>query len=91
MVEHILDQIISPRIYFRTEVNICRSSHLSTFVKESNYLYKVDARLYPSANPSSGGFRKRSIYADGCGYRGDRRGGRLNGRVCGKVSGGRGG
>ena len=34
MVEHLLDQIMSPNIELKTEVNICRSSKSSTF---SNY------------------------------------------------------
>ena len=42
-----------------TEVNICRSSQSSTFVKASTYLYTLVARLYQSANPLSGRFRKR--------------------------------
>ena len=32
MVEHLLEQIMSPNTEMKTEVNICRSSHLSTFV-----------------------------------------------------------
>ena len=67
MVEYLLDQIMSPNTEFNTEVNICSSSHLSKFVKESIYLSTVIARLYPSDNPSSGRFRKRSIYSDGRG------------------------
>ena len=34
---------------------------MSSFVKASTYLYTVAERLYPSANPSLGRFRKRSI------------------------------
>ena len=75
MVDHILDQIMSPNIELKTEVNICRSSHSSTFVKESTYLSTVVSRLYPSSNPSSGRFRKRSICATGCGDCGSGRGG----------------
>ena len=63
MVEHILDQIMSPNPELKTEVNICRSLHSSSFFKSSTYLSTVVARLYPSENPSSGHFRKRSIYA----------------------------
>ena len=35
MVEHLQDQIISPNTELKTEVNICRSSHSSAFVKAS--------------------------------------------------------
>ena len=63
MVEHLIDQIMSPNAELKTEINICRSSHSSTFVKASTYLSTVVERLYPSANPSSGRLRKRSIYA----------------------------
>ena len=91
MVEHILDQIISPNTELNTEVNICRSSHSSTFFKVSTYLSTVVARLYPSANPSSGRFRKRSIYDAGRGNRGGGRGGCFNGRGCGRGRGGRSG
>ena len=49
------------------------------------------ARLYPSDNPSSGRFRKRSLYAASRGYRGSRRGVSFNGRGIGRGSGGRGG
>ena len=52
MVAHILDQIMSQNIELNTEVNICRSSQSSTFVKASTYLYIVVAILYPSTNPS---------------------------------------
>ena len=62
MVEHLLDHIMSPNTDFKTEVNICRSSHSSTFFKASTYMSTVFVRLYLSANPSSGRFRKRSIY-----------------------------
>ena len=27
MVDHLIDHIMSPNIYLKTEVNICRSSH----------------------------------------------------------------
>ena len=33
MVEHLLDQIMSPNTEFKTEVNICRSSNSPKFVK----------------------------------------------------------
>ena len=35
MVENLLDQIMSPNTELKTEVNIFRSSHLSTFSKHS--------------------------------------------------------
>ena len=91
MVNHLLDYIMSPNTELKTEVNICRSSQSSTFFKASTYLSTVVARLYPSANPSSGRFRKRSIYAAGCGDHGSGRGGRFNGICRGRVRGGRGG
>ena len=91
MVIHIIDKIISPNTELKTEVNICRSSHLSTFVKAFTYLSTVVARLYSSVNPSSGRFRKSSIYAAGRGDRGGGRGGRFNGRGRGRGRGGRGG
>ena len=91
MVEHLLDQIMSPNTELKTEVNICRSSQLSIFFKASNYLSTVVARIYPSANPSSFCFIKRSIYATGRGDSGGGRGGRFNGIVCGRGRGGRGG
>ena len=78
MVEHLLDQIMSPDTYLKIEVNICRSSHSSTFVKSSTYLPTVFVRLYPSANTSSGRFRKLSIYYDGRGDRGGGGGGIFN-------------
>ena len=65
------------KIELKTEVKMFRSSHLYTFVKASTNLSKVVASLYPYANPSSGRFRKRSIYAAGHGDRGGRRGGRF--------------
>ena len=84
MVEHLLDQIMSPNTELKTEVNIFRSSHSSTFFKASTYLSTVVARLYPSSNPSSGRFRKRIIYAAGREDRGGRRGGRFNGIYFGR-------
>ena len=80
MVEHLLDHIMSPNTELKTEVKIFKSSNLSKFVKASTYLHTLVARIYPSANPSSGRFRKRSIYATGRGDHGDGRGGRFNGR-----------
>ena len=80
MVEHLLDQIMSPNIELKIEVNICRSSHSSTFFKESTYLYTVVSRLYPYSNPSSGHFRKRNIFATGRGDCGSGRGGYFNGK-----------
>ena len=41
MVEHLIDQIISPNKELNTEVNICRFSHSSKFIKESMYLSTV--------------------------------------------------
>ena len=41
-------------------------------------------RLYPYENPSSGHFRKRSIYAAGREYHGGGRGGSFNGRGLGR-------
>ena len=79
MVEHLLDQIMSPNTELKTEFNICRSSHSSTFFKASTYLSTVVARLYPPSNPSSGRSRKRSIYDAG---RGD-----LDGGICGRFNG----
>ena len=84
MVEHLLDQIMSPNTDLKTEVNFFSSSHSSIFVKASTYLYTVVARLYPSTNPSSGRFRKRSIYDAGHGDRDGGRGGSFNGRGCGR-------
>ena len=49
------------------------------------------SRLYPSTNPSSGRFRKCSIYDAGRGDRGGGIGGRFNDRVRGRGRGGRGG
>ena len=46
-------------------------------------------RFYPSVNPPSGRFRKRSIYAAGRGYRGSVRCGSLNGRGHDRGHGGR--
>ena len=91
MFEHLLDHIMSPKTELKTEVNICRSSHQSTFFKASTDLSTVVARLYPSDNPSSSRFRNRSIYAAGHGDRSGRRCGCFNGRVCGRGRGGRGG
>ena len=89
MVDNILEQIMSPNTELKTEVNICRSSHSSTFFEASTYLSTVVARLYPYANPSSGRFRKRSIYAAGRGDRDGRRGGCFNDIGCGRGRGGR--
>ena len=46
MVENLLDHIMSPKKELKTEVNSCRSSHLSIFSKAPTYLYTVVARLY---------------------------------------------
>ena len=64
---------------------------MSTFVKASTYLSKLVEIIYPSVKPSSGRFKKRSIYAAGRGKRGSGIGGIFNGR--GHVRGreGRGG
>ena len=91
MVKHLLDQIMSPNTELKKEVNICRSSHSSTFFKASTYLSTVVARLYPYYNPSSGRFRKRSIYDADSGDRVDGRGRSFNGRGHGRRRGGRGG
>ena len=91
MVKHLLDQIMSPSTQLKAEVNICRSSHSSTFVKASTHLYTVVARLCTYVNPSSGRFRKRSIYDDGRGDRVGGRGGRFNCIGPGRGRGGRGG
>ena len=74
MVEHLLDQIMSPNSELKTEANIYRSSHLYTLFKLSTYLYTVVTIIYPYSNPSSGRFRKLSIYATGRGDRGSVRG-----------------
>ena len=91
MVEHLLDQNMSPNTELKIEVKICRSSHSSTFFKAYTYLYTVVVRLYPYANPSSGNFRKRSIYYTYCGDPGRGRGGRFDVRGCGRGRGERGG
>ena len=80
-----------PNTELKTELKKCRSPHLFTFVKASNYLSIVVVRLHPSSNPSPGRFIKRSIYAAGRGDRGDGRGGHFNGRFCGGGRWGRGG
>ena len=41
MVEHLLDQIIQQNTDLNTDVNICRSSHSSKFVKASTQLSMV--------------------------------------------------
>ena len=41
MVDHLLEQIMSPNTELNTEFNIIRSSHSSTSIKASNYLYTV--------------------------------------------------
>ena len=91
MVEHLLDQTMSPNTELKTEVNICRSSQSATFFKAPTYLSTVVERIYPSDNPSSGRFRKRSIYAAVCGDRDGGRGGSFNGRGRGRGRGLRGG
>ena len=88
MVDNLLDHIMSPNTELKTEVNIFSSSHSPTFVKASTYLSTVVAILYPYSNLSSGRFRKRSIYAAGCGDRGGRRDGRFNDRILGRGNGG---
>ena len=79
MMEHILDQIISPNTELNTEVNICRFLYSSVFMKAPKYLSMVFTRLYPTTNPSSGCFRKSVIYATVRGDRGRGRGGLFNG------------
>ena len=90
MVEHLLNQSISPNTYLKIEVNICSSSHSSIFVKPSTYLSTVVVILYPSTNPSSGRFRKYGFYATGFYDLSSRSGGRFNvhGRGRGRVGGG---
>ena len=44
MVEHKMDQSRSPNKYLKREVNICRSSHSSTFFKAYTYLSAVVER-----------------------------------------------
>ena len=87
VIDHLLYQIISPDTELKTEVNICRSSHSLTFFKSSTYLSTVIARLYLYAKPSSGRFKKRSIYDDGHGDCGDGRGESFNGRGRGRGHG----
>ena len=91
MIKHLLDQIMSPDSELKTEVNICRSSHFSKFVKVSTYLSTEVARLYPYANGSSGCFGKLTIYATARGDRGSGRSVSFNGRVRGRGRGGRSG
>ena len=91
MVEHIIDQIMSPNTYLNTEVTICRSSHFSIFVKSSTYLSTVGSILYPSTNPSSRRFRNRNIYVNGHGDCDIGSGGRFCGRDIRRRLGGRGG
>ena len=62
-VDNLLDHITYQNTSFKTEVNIYRYSHYSTFVKVYIYLSSVVGRLYPTNNPSSVLFRKRGIYA----------------------------
>ena len=83
MVENLIDQIMSPNTELKTEVNIFSSSHLPAFTKESTYLSTVVARFYPSSDPSSGRFGKRSIYDTGRGYHDRGRCGHFNGIGCG--------
>ena len=49
----------------KTEVNICRLSHTSTFAKAYMYLYTLVVRIYPYTNHSSGKFINHCIYATG--------------------------
>ena len=65
MVEHLLDQTMSPNTELNTEVNICRLSHTSTFAKAYMYLYTLVVRIYPYTNHSSGKFINHCIYAAG--------------------------
>ena len=49
MFGHLLDHIMSRNKELKTEVNICRSSHSSKFVKASTYLHRrvLPVLLYP--------------------------------------------
>ena len=80
--EHIMEQILyqttSPNIELKTEFNIYRFSHSSTFDKVSTYFFTVVDIFYPSTNPSSGRFRKRGIYATGLGDHVSGRSGHFN-------------
>ena len=87
MVDHILEQIMSPKSEFKIEIKIYRSPHLSTFVKAYMNMYTLVARLYLSTNPSSDRFIKSGIYSTGCGDLRSRRGGRLNGQGHGRRRG----
>ena len=78
MFEHLLDHIMSPNTELKTEVNICSSSHSSSFVKAYTDLFIVAERLYPPSKPSLGRFRKRIIYATGRRYHGGGRFVRFN-------------
>ena len=91
MVEHLLEQIMSPNTELKTEVSTCRLSHSYTFVKVSTYLSMVVARLYPTTNPCSDCFRNCGIYATGRDDRGSGRDGHFNGQGFGIGRRGRGG
>jgi hypothetical protein len=84
-VEYLLNKVQCPDKDFQMTVNICRSSHSDNFVQASTYLQTEVARIFPSAQPSSGRYGKnRYIKAFG---RGGGRGGR--GRFGGRGGRGR--
>ena len=96
MVKHLIDQIMPPNSEFNIEVNICRSSHSSAFLKSSTDLSTVVARIYSSDNPLLVRFRKLSIYdtdrGDHCSGIGGSFDVRCHGRRLGETDGrGRGG
>ena len=91
IVEHLLDQIISPNTELKTKFNICRLSHSFTFIKTSAYLSTVVYILYPTTIPSSVWFIKHGIYYTSSSWRRRRRGRPLNNQVCGRGHGVRGG
>ena len=89
MEDNLLEQITSPNIDLKTEVNICRSSHSSEFFNSSMHVSTVVEILYPSTNSSLGRFRKRGIYATRRCDRSSIRGGCFNYQVRGRGPVGR--
>ena len=57
-VEPLMGNIASPKTELKTEVNIFRSPHSSSFFKAPTYVSTWVAKLYPSNNPFSGRLRK---------------------------------
>ena len=90
MMENFLDQIMSPNTVLKTEFNIFRLSHPSTFVNASIYLSTVVARIYSTTNLLSGHFRKSGIYCNGRGDHSSEIVGHFNGRGWGIGRGARG-